>query len=164
MKKLLILFLVLVATDFGISPVFAQKKGKPPREVIVIEISVPTFYEVDKREVLINRTSKSKYKYMGGAGKGMAGTVGCPRCSPEEIAKLNAKSAINENEISSYGFTASAWRMGKDKSKMRFDISVGESCQAQKKFMIYRNRQNKIQLNCGVSLVVYYGFETKEAD
>lgn len=166
MKKLLILFLVLVASHFGTTAIFAQKKAKP-REIVVIEISVPTFDDADKREVLINQTAEGKYEISGGGGKGIASTVGCPRCSAEELAELHAelkKSLINENEFSSYSFTARARRMGNDKSKMSFDISVGESCRAKKVFTVYRNQQNEIQLNCGVSLIAYYGFEMKEAN
>lgn len=149
MKKLPAFLLILISVShFGTTEVFAQKKAKP-RPVIVIEISVPNFEQPDKREVLINRTAKSNYEYSGGGGQGCGG---CGEERSRELAK------------STYVFTARAWRMGRDKSKVGFEIEVGEQCQTQKIFKVYRHRQTKIRLNCGIGLAAYYGFETKETN
>jgi hypothetical protein len=44
--------------------------------------------------------------------------------------------------------------------KISFDIAIVERCETQKIFIVYRNQQTKIQLNCGVNLVGYYEFKT----
>ena len=126
---------------FGTTDIFAQKKAIP-REVIVIEILSPISKDADKREVLINKTVKSNYEAGGGRG--------------------NACTSCDQN--GSYEFNATAWRMGKDKSKISFKISFADECRTRKIFTIYRNQQTKIQLNCGVNIVAYYGFESEEGN
>lgn len=142
MKKFSTLLIVLFLI-FGIVQTFAQKKAKP-REVIMIEISVPNFEEADKREVLMNRPSKIKYDASGSGGQS------CINC--------------NEPSDSFYGLRAGAVRIGKDSAKVGFKIEIDEKCKTRKVFMVYRNQQTKIQLNCGVSLVAYYGYESEEAN
>lgn len=175
MKNFSISFAILFIC-FSATHIFAQKKAKF-REVIVIEISVPNFENTDKREILINRTIKTKYEESGGSGQGIGFGIGynCGDCSPESLAKmkeqalaekkeLEKKLAKKNSESPSYMFTARAFRLGKDKSNLSFEILVGENCKSRKIFKIYRNRQNKLQLKCGVSLVAYYGVESKEGN
>jgi hypothetical protein len=166
MRKLSILFAVLFLI-LSVAQIFAQKK---PREVIVIEISVPNFENTDKRQILINRTTKTRYEKTGGRVKSVGNTVGysCGDCSAELLAKLkeqvlteNKEMAKINSEISFYMFIARAFRMGKDKSNLSFIISDGKDCKLRKILKVYRNRQNKMQLKCGASLVAYYGFESK---
>jgi Na+-transporting NADH:ubiquinone oxidoreductase subunit NqrF len=159
MKKLSILFAVLFLVFFT-THIFAQKKAKQ-REVIVIEITTPN-KNIDRQEVLINRTPKTNYE-IGGGGANGGGSV-CGDCSPKESEEINKKYKAQLRKLS-YGFTAKAWRMGKNKSNLSFGISVGEdNCQTQKIFTVYRNQQTKIQLNCGVSLIAYYGLKNEEGN
>jgi hypothetical protein len=154
-----LLLIIVVASHFGIIQVFAQKQLKP-REVIVIEFTSPRGSPA-KYEVLINRTPKTNYEILGGGA--YAGGVGCGDCSREEYERLKEKHKAELASLS-YGFSAKAWRMGKNKSNLNFGISTGGNCRTQKTFTVYRDRQTKIQLDCGVTLTAYYGLESKEAN
>lgn len=161
MKRIFSLLLIIAfASHFGIIQSFAQKRAKP-REVIFIEFTSPTG-GIAKWEVIINRSPKTKYQTAGGGASGAG--VSCSHCSQEYFEELRRK-ANEEAAKKSYGFTAKAWRMGKDKSNVNFAISTGGGeCQTQKTFTVYRNRQTKLQLKCGISLTAYYGFESKKAN
>ena len=161
MKRIFsLLLLITVASHFGTIQSFAQKRTKP-REVIVIEFTTQD-KGLDKQEVLINRTPKTNYKTSGGGANG--GGVVCGDCSREDFEKLNKAYKAGLERLS-YGFTAKAWRMGQNKSTVNFGISVGSgNCRTQKTFTVSRNKATKIQMDCGVSLVAYYGLESKEAN
>ena len=149
MKKLPALFLtLLVASHFGTTAVFAQKKIKPT-EVIVIEFLVPDRESFDKWEIPINKNSREKLS--GGGGN----VSECLDYSDTECAKI---------PYSSYDFYGKAFALDKNKTKVSFKIKINDECKTRWFFTVYRNRQNKIQLGCGVSLVAYYGFESKEAN
>jgi hypothetical protein len=140
-----LLLIITFASHFGTIQVFAQKRAKP-REVILIEFFAPNDKEANRIELKINRTSKEINGMGGGRGSG------CGECTPEQIAA----------QPSNYLFTARAFRMGKDKANVGFEIEIEEECKARKIFTVYRNRETKLQLNCGVSLTAYYGLETEE--
>ena len=121
MKKLFcLLFIITCTSNFGTNAIFAQKRTKP-REVIVIEFLTPTGIN-ERREVLINRTPKTKYETSGGGA--IASCAGCGDCSQETFEELNRK-AKEEARKKSYGFSIKAWRMGKNKSNVSFGISIG---------------------------------------
>lgn len=161
MKKLFcLLFIITCASSFGTSAIFAQKRSQS-LEVIVIEFK---FAEngLIKREVPINRNLKIQNGIGGGMGNG--GGVGCSHCSQVELEKLN-KELKEEIQKESKFYTAEAWRINKNKSKLKFEISIkGGSCKAENTFIVYRNQQTKVQLDCGINLIAYYGFESKEAN
>ena len=142
MRKFLILLSILFL-GFGTINIFAQKKAKP-RKVVIFEISVPNFGEPYKEEILINQTPKAKYEFDGG------GSSSCYHC--------------DKNEDSSYSFTLRAFRMGKNKANVGFEIEIDKKCKTRKIFKVYQNQPTKLQLNCGVILTAYYGFESKKAN
>jgi hypothetical protein len=146
MRKFSILFLILFL-GFTAIQIFAQKMVKL-REVIIIEFLAPNHKEFRKDEIFINKKPKSEFEVGGGSGSE------CGECTPEQI----------DAQPSDYLYTARVFRMGKNKANIGFEISVDGECKTQKVFAVYRNQQTKIQLNCGVSLIAYYGFESKKAN
>lgn len=144
MKKLSILFAVLFL-GFGTIHISAQKKIKL-REVIIIEFLAPKHTEVRRDEIFINKTPESKFESGGGSGSG------CGECTLEQI----------NVQPSDYLYTARAFRMGKNKANIGFEIEVDGECKTRKIFTVHRNQQTKIQLKCGVSLTAFYGFESEE--
>ncbi len=161
MKRYFYSFLIITfALHFGTNAIFAQKRAKP-REVIVIEFNLAE-NNLIRREVPINRNLKSQRGIGGGTGNG--GGVGCSHCSQAELEKLD-KELKEELQKESKSYIAEAWRINKNESKLKFEISTkGGSCQAEKTFIVYRNQQTKIQLDCGVNLIAYYSFISKKAD
>lgn len=142
MKNLLTQFLILVvASHFGITSVFAQKKVKR-KEVVVIELLIPGREEITKAEVLINQTPKLKNSVRGGGG--------CGNC--------------DESQTPPYEFKAEVFKIDKNKTKVSFKIEVGDECRTGWVFTVSRNRKTKLQLNCGISLTAYYGFESEETN
>ncbi|MGI8556273.1 MAG: hypothetical protein ACR2LT_07965 [Pyrinomonadaceae bacterium] len=139
-----LLCILIIALYFGTTEVPAQKTIKA-REIIIVEVSI-SGYETDRREVPINRTSHSKYEIGGGGG--------CGECYAEQP--------------DDYLYTARAFRMGKNKVNVGFQIAEGmdsdDKCKTQKIFAVYRNQKTKVKLRCGVNLIAYYGFETERAN
>lgn len=161
MKRISLLVLIIAfASQFGITQIFAQKKSKL-REVIIIEFTTPS-NAILKREVLINRTSKIKSWIGSGVENGIG--VGCSHCDKKKLEEINRK-AREKFKKESYSFTASAWKTGKNKSNLNFDVSIGDgNCYTKKIITIHRNKITNVQLNCGLSLVAYYGFESEEVN
>ena len=155
-----LLLIIIVASHFGTIQIFAQKRTKP-REVIVIEFTTP-YKSINRQEVLINRTPQTNYETAGGGAAG--GGAGCGDCSREESERLSREYKAELRKFS-YGFTAKARRLDKDKSNVDFGISVGGgNCQTEKTFTVYRRQQTKFQLDCGITLTAYYGLESEKAN
>lgn len=146
MRNFSILFAILFIC-FSATHIFAQKKAKP-REIIVIEFLAPNHKEVSRNEVWINKTPKSINEVGGGS------VSDCGECTHEQIAA----------QPSEYIYKARAFRTGKGKANVGFEIEVDGECKTRRIFTVYRNHQTKLKLNCGVSITVYYGFQSEEGN
>jgi hypothetical protein len=142
MKRFFSLLLIITfASHFGTIHTFAQKKAKR-KEAVVIELSIPGREETIKAEMSVNQTPKFENSIQGGGS--------CGDC--------------DEFQTPDYEFKATAFKMNKNKTKVSFKIKIGDECKTSWVFTVYRNRKTKLQLQCGVSLIAYFGFESEEAN
>lgn len=148
MKIFLTSLLILAAVPhFGTTQVFAQRKLQS-KEVMVIEFLIPNQKSYEKAKIPIGKNLKELVV------EGMAVNE-CGYPDREECKNY---------PYWTYTFSASAFKTGKAPTKVKFQIKVTNNCKTQKIFTVHRKRQTKIQLNCGVNLVAYYGFETEETN
>lgn len=147
MTQKFVLFFIL-SIIFGINHIFAQKNPKP-KEVVIIKFLIPNRSNYEKYEVPINKTFNKNNEI------GMVSINECLDPTNEECRKTI---------YSSYEFTANATRINKNKSRIVFNIELTDECKTQRIFNVSRNRQTKIQLDCEVELIAYYGFEGEEAN
>jgi hypothetical protein len=147
-----LLLIITFASHFGTNAVFAQKRAKP-KEVIILEVLLPNQESFSKAEIPINDTLKGNLDASGG----VINECGIPE-DPECAKTVYAY----------YGFRAKAFASGKSKTQinLQFEVTYGnEDCKMQEKnFIVYRNRQTKITLECGFTLIARYGLEGKEAN
>ncbi len=146
-----LLLIITFASHFGTNAVFAQKKAKP-KEVIIFELLLPDQESFAKSEIPINNTPKGVLEATGGA----VSECGIPE-NPECAKTIYA----------SYVFRARAFASGKNQPRINLQIKMSfdnKDCTMQKRnFIVYRNRQTKITLECGFTLIARHGFEGKEA-
>ena len=135
------MFAVLFLSSSAVH-IFAQKKVED-REVIVVEFLIPNRIHPGKTEIPINDD--------GEFGQVSISECGFPGKCPGHV-------------YSTYTLSAKASSKVESKTKVNFKIEVTDGCKTQKAFTVYRMQQTKIQLKCGVSLVAYYGFESKEGN
>jgi len=146
-----LLLIIAFASHFGTNTVFAQKRAKP-KDIIVVEFLLPNQESFGKVEIPINNTPKGD----SDAGGGAVRECGIPE-NPECAKTIYA----------SYEFHARAFASGKNQTRVNLQIEASfdnEECAMQKMtFIVYRNRQTKLRLNCSIVLLARYGLQGKEA-
>ena len=152
MKRFFSLLLIITfASHFGTNAAFAQKRASP-KEVIVVEFLFPNQVSF-KSKIPINKTPKGSLKAWDGA----VHECGIPE-DPECAKTIYA----------SYTFSARAFASGKSQTRINLQTKASydhEVCTMQKRtFIVYRNRQTKLRLKCGLTLIARYGLETEETN
>jgi hypothetical protein len=140
-----LLLIIAFASHFGTNEIFAQKKAKP-KEVIIVKFSLPNWKSFKKGQFPINKTPQGNFD---------SGDISVSECMDP---------SNKECTYSSYEFAGRAFAVNKNLAKINFKIEVDDNCKTRRIFTVYRNKETKIRLNCGVSLIAYYGFESKETN
>jgi hypothetical protein len=140
MKKFIPL-LSLFVLCFGTAQTLAQKKTNP-KEVVIVELAVGERESAQKIEVSINRgTGIKKEKPIK------------PAWSKDGEGSLPPQ----------YSYDLGAYFADKNSSKVYFKAIV-ERCSetVRKDFVVDRNQEIELQLDCGIKIKAYYGLESNE--
>lgn len=147
MKKILSLLLIITfASHFGTNAVFAQKDRKS-REVIVVEYLMAGDKSSEKLEIPVN----------GDNGVG----------SVSECLDWTGREDECTKAYSSFELSGKTLQISKNTARVNFKAEIfadSKECKTRKIFTVYRNRQTRLQLKCGVSLIAYYGFASAETN
>ncbi len=130
--------LAVLFLGFNATHIFAQKKLERAK-TITVEFLIPNRKYKNKLKISIHNNSKGKLELVGG---------NVDECGiPEEC-----KDYVG----SSYMLFAKAFKTGRTKTTVNFNIEVNDACKTKRTFTVNRNGQTKLRLGCGVSLTAYY--------
>ncbi len=144
MKKILsslVFFLCL-----GVICISAQGVSEK-KEAIILELKIKVNEEIVVQK--LDFPLDTNIKEVGGGG--FAYGIECDHC--------------DESKLPSYIGGYMVKSLGQKVSKLKFWVKIkntAKKCSVKTKFKVFRNRRTNLNLNCGVTLVAYYGFELEE--